>query len=154
MVSALVEAIAVLAVVVIAVIAGTILFKTSSNTTTSIPVNPGYSTSATTLRTSLSTVTTSIRQTTYRYTFVMKEYSITPKNISAHTGDMIIMNVINNGTQVHNLCILEVYSCVGPINPGSNATLVFNALGARNYTYYSSYGQDAYLGIRGQIVVT
>lgn len=109
-------------------------------------------TSTTTSTTATSTSTTI--QRVDKFTVYEKEYSYSPNVLPVHSGDLVIINSIDNGTISHTLVVQGLSGASTPvINPGQNYSISFTAPPAGNYTFYCSVDGHRQLGMVGTLVV-
>lgn len=84
------------------------------------------------------------------------QFTITPNVIAVSAGEVVTLNVTNDGSMTHNLVIPQLnVSTPIAMSPGQNAVIRFTAPNATgNYTYYCSVGSHRQLGMVGTLVVT
>jgi FtsP/CotA-like multicopper oxidase with cupredoxin domain len=85
----------------------------------------------------------------------LKEFSITPAQIDAPSGQVLTFDVTNNGTTQHTFAVDtgNGVRATQLIDPGASATLEVPALGAGTYRVYCTVPGHADLGMEGQLVV-
>ena len=163
-------------VVVLAIIAGIILYISNSNSyknsgTNTIPYissNNTYSTVQTTLTTTQQTTTISNSTTTQsstlsstttaqkvdRFTVIEKEYSYSPSVLTVDSGDQVIIATVDSGSASHDLIIQGINDASTPvISPGQNDTFSFTAPAPGNYIFFCSVDGHRQLGMVGTLVV-
>lgn len=89
-------------------------------------------------------------------TFAIKLHDnrITPKNFSVKKGDLVELEVTNQGSKQHNLVIPAFYIFTQNLQPGANVRASFRPDKTGSFPYYSDTGGKPEPGMAGTMTVS
>ena len=81
------------------------------------------------------------------------DQGISPATFSAKQGELVQIDVVNQGTRTHNLVIPAFYIFTRNLNPGEDVQASFRPDKTGQFPYYSDTGGKPETGIRGTMTV-
>lgn len=87
-------------------------------------------------------------------TITLHDQGISPSTFTAKKGELVQIDAVNSGTQVHNLVIPAFYIFTQNLQPGENVHASFRPDKTGRFPYYSDTGGKPEPSIKGTMTVT